>query len=75
MLKKFKVTGKLRLKLLSKLAFRLSRSSRCTELSELPWDRLKFITLILLLFACGKRPCFLGKFEGFSGLARDIFFW
>ena len=41
------------------------------KLSELPWDRLKSITLIPLLFICCKRPCFLGGFKGFSELVRD----
>ena len=45
------------------------------KLSELPWDRLKSITLIPLLFICCKRPCFSGGFKGFSELVRDKLFW
>ena len=64
-LTKFGITGKLWLKLLSKFAFWLWQSGWCGKVSGFPWDRLKSITLIPLLFICCKKPCFLGGFEAF----------
>ena len=64
------------MKLLSKFAFWLWQLGWCGQLSELPWDWLglaKIIILIPLLFVCCKRPCFLGGFEGFSGLS--VYLW
>ena len=68
MLKKFGVTGKLWLKLLSKFAFWYWQSGWQTKWATLRQAKIHYIDSIIIF--CCKRPCFLGGFKGFSELVR-----